>query len=103
MKRITLLLALFVSFTAFAKDLSNDVIMVSYEQAWIDHEGTLALKNNTNEEIRNVVFLITYLDMSGKELGPRKLISLHMNIRVSITITSQRVMVRTLLSKSISS
>lgn len=68
MKRIVLLLTLFISITAFAKDLNNDVTMVSYEQSWIDHEGTLALKNNTNEEIRNVVFLITYLDMSGKEL-----------------------------------
>ena len=68
MKRITLLLALFVSFTAFAKDLSKDITMVSYEQSWLDSEGTLALKNNTNEEIRNIVFLIKYLDMSGNEL-----------------------------------
>lgn len=44
------------------------VTMVSYEQGWLDDMGTLALKNNTNEEIHNVVFQITYLDMSGKAL-----------------------------------
>lgn len=42
--------------------------MVSYEQGWIDSKGTLALKNNSSEEVKNVVFLITYLDMSGKEM-----------------------------------
>lgn len=42
--------------------------MVSYEQVWLDSEGTLALKNNSSEEVKNVVFLITYLDMSGNEL-----------------------------------
>ena len=42
--------------------------MVSYEQGWLDSEGTLALKNNSSEEVKNVVFLITYLDMSGNEL-----------------------------------
>lgn len=44
------------------------VTMVSYEQGWLDSKGTLALKNNTTEEIHNVVFQITYLDMSGKAL-----------------------------------
>ena len=42
--------------------------MVSYEQGWLDSNGTLALKNNTDEEIHNVVFLITYLDMYGNPL-----------------------------------
>lgn len=69
MRRITLLLcAVIISFAAFAKDLTKDITMVSYEQSWLDSEGTLALKNNTNEEIRNIVFLIKYLDMSGNEL-----------------------------------
>lgn len=44
------------------------VTMVSYEQDWIDSRGTLALKNNTDVEIHNVAFQITYLDMSGKAL-----------------------------------
>lgn len=44
------------------------VTMVSYEQGWLDRNGTLALKNNTTEEIHNVVFQITYYDMSGKAL-----------------------------------
>ena len=42
--------------------------MVSYEQSWLDSEGTIALKNNTNKEIHNVVFQITYLDMKDTEL-----------------------------------
>jgi hypothetical protein len=51
-----------------AKNLKEDVTMVSYEQRWLDINGTLALKNNTNEEIRNVVYQITYLDMSDNPL-----------------------------------
>lgn len=47
---------------------TDDVTMVSYEQGWLDDRGTIALRNNTNEEIRNVAFQITYLDMSGKAL-----------------------------------
>lgn len=47
----------------------SSVTMVSYEQGWLDDMGTLALKNNTNEEIHNVFFQITYLDMSGKALN----------------------------------
>ena len=70
-KRISIaLLSIFISVVAFAanKDLEKDIIMVSYEQGWLDSEGTLALKNNSSEEVKNVVFLITYLDMSGNEL-----------------------------------
>lgn len=66
----TLLTGLFVLLQTFAApiDSTKAVTMVSYEQGWMDSNGTLALKNNTSEEIRNVTFLITYLDMSGKEL-----------------------------------
>ena len=70
-RRFTIaLLSIFLSVVTFAanRDLEKDITMVSYEQSWRDSQGTLALKNNTSEEIRNVVFLITYLDMSGKEL-----------------------------------
>lgn len=61
-------LVLVVSAFAVDKNLEKDITMVSYEQRWLDSEGTLALKNNTNEDIKNVVFVITYLDMSGQEL-----------------------------------
>jgi hypothetical protein len=61
-------LVLVVSAFAVDKNLEKDITMVSYEQSWRDSEGTLALKNNTNEDIKNVVFVITYLDMSGQEL-----------------------------------
>ena len=57
-----------VTSLAANKDLEKDITMVSYEQGWLDSEGTLALKNNSSEEVTNVVFLITYLDLSGNEL-----------------------------------
>ena len=60
-------MTLSVAISVFAVD-SSDISFVSYEQGWLDSKGTLALKNNTTEEIRNVKFLITYLDMSGNEL-----------------------------------
>lgn len=70
-KRILIaLLGVFLTLAAFAvnKDLEKDITMVSYEQGWLDSSGTLALKNNSSEEVKNVVFLITYLDMAGNEL-----------------------------------
>ena len=71
MKKIltTLILAI-MAIVAFAanKNLENDITMVSYEQRWLDVQGTLALKNNTKEEVRNITFIITYLDMEDNEL-----------------------------------
>jgi hypothetical protein len=71
MKKIfsTLVLAM-MALVVFAanKNLENDITMVSYEQSSIDIRGTLALKNNTKEEVRNVTFIITYLDMDGNEM-----------------------------------
>ena len=66
-KFIAVFWGLLVTLSAFAVN-KDDVTMVSYEQSWLDNEGTLALRNNTSEEIRNVVFQITYLDMSGNPL-----------------------------------
>lgn len=71
MKRIFLLiLASVISICTFAlpKDKVNAVTMESYEQNWNDMVGTIALKNNTNQDIYNVTFQLTYLDMSGKQL-----------------------------------
>lgn len=64
--QIALLTWLF-ALTAFAIEQS-DLTMVSYEQGWLDSRGTLALKNNTEETIKNVSFQITYFDMSGNAL-----------------------------------
>lgn len=47
---------------AFAAD---EVSMVSYEQNWNDHQGSLALKNNTDQPIKNLEFTIEYLNMKG--------------------------------------
>lgn len=49
--------------SATGNNKGNAVSMISYEQDWTDYEGTLALKNNTNEEIHNVTFRVTYLNM----------------------------------------
>ena len=71
MKKVfsTLVLAM-MAMVVFAanKNLENDITMVSYEQSGIDVRGTLALKNNTKEEVRNVTFIITYLDMDDNEM-----------------------------------
>lgn len=69
-KLLILLLALFPALVTFAanKDLVNDITMVSYEQSWRDSYGALSLKNNTNEEIKNVKMIMTYFDMSDREL-----------------------------------
>lgn len=73
-KRIHItVLSLLVAITAFAVEQS-DITMVSYEQSWRDYHGTLALKNNTSEQIHNVKFLITYLDMSGNEVDYKEYI-----------------------------
>lgn len=69
-KLILLVFSLLLTTMSFAlsKDSLNAVTMVSYEQSWLDSDGTLALRNNTNERIYNVAFLIKYLDMEGNEL-----------------------------------
>lgn len=70
-KRVSIVFTIFmVTMPALAenKDLENDITMVSYEQSSFDYEGVIALKNNTNEEIRSVEFRLIYLDMSGNEL-----------------------------------
>ena len=71
---VSTLVSLMLMVSAFAaeKNLEKDITMVSYEQSWLDSNGTLALRNNTSEEIHNLVFLITYLDMAGQELDYRE-------------------------------
>ena len=71
MKKIGLfVLTLLFSVVTFAisKDSLSAVTMVAYEQSCGDIEGTLALRNNTDEPIYNVAYRIVYLDMSGTPL-----------------------------------
>lgn len=87
MKRIYLfLLSLAFTFSAFALDKDNieAITMVSYEQMWSDYEGTLALKNNTDEDIENFTFQITYFDMSGNPLDYKEF-SKQVNIAAGMT------------------
>lgn len=60
--------AFFAISSANAKNTVDAVSLESYEQGWLDSDGTLSLKNNTAEEIHNVVFVIKYLDINGKQL-----------------------------------
>ena len=69
MKRLNItLLCLMLFVCSFAQTNEHAITMVSYEQRWLDNNGTLALKNNTTEDVHNVTFQITYLDMSGNPL-----------------------------------
>lgn len=70
MKRIYLLCMLLISLslTAANEKQNSAVTMISYEQSWLDKEGTLALKNQTPNEIKQISFQITYLDMQGNPL-----------------------------------
>ena len=65
---LILVSALSICAVALPKDKVDAVTMESYEQNWDDNVGTIALKNNTNQDIYNVTFQLIYLDMSGKQL-----------------------------------
>lgn len=80
------LFSVFIAVVLFAtnKDLGKDITMVSYEQRWLDGHGTLALKNNSSETVKNVVFLITYLDMAGNELDYEEF-TIHVSIAPGMT------------------
>lgn len=56
------------TFTLAQTTKESAVTMVSYDQSWTDYNATVALKNNTNEEIENVEFRIIYFDTSGTQL-----------------------------------
>lgn len=68
MRTLIFIVLMSFQFSIFAKDLKRDIEMVSYEQRWLDRNGTIALKNNTNENINNVAYKIIYLDMSNKPI-----------------------------------
>lgn len=57
-----------LSVHATSKDTVNALRMVSYEQTWLDNQGTLALKNNTKHTIYNVRYRLTYFDMKGNPM-----------------------------------
>lgn len=63
-----LMLLVALSVHATSKGTVNALRMVSYEQTWLDHQGTLALKNNTKHTIYNVRYRLTYFDMKGNPM-----------------------------------
>lgn len=63
-----LMLLVALSVHATSKDTVNALRMVSYEQTWLDNQGTLALKNNTKHTIYNVRYRLTYFDMKGNPM-----------------------------------
>lgn len=67
-KFIFLLFFTLSSFFSFAQDNTNAVTMEGFSQGWLDSEATIRLKNNTDEYIENVGFVLTYYDMKGNML-----------------------------------
>lgn len=55
-----------ISMFALATDSDEAVSMISYEQGWLDSNGTIALRNNTSETIHDVTFMLEYLDMQDR-------------------------------------
>lgn len=69
MKRFLLMAVMaLIALQGFAVTDKNAVTMVSFEQRYNDYQSTIALRNNTSEQIHNVAFLIRYLDMKGNDL-----------------------------------
>lgn len=69
--KVTFFLVLVIAFQNVWATSSQDlpaINMVSYEQSWLDHKGTIALKNNTGEDIHSVTFMLEYLDMQGNPM-----------------------------------
>ena len=71
-KKISFLMFVWLMVSSFAFALTGDslkaVSMVGYEQNWDDFQGTISLKNNTNSDIKNLSFRITYFNMKGEQL-----------------------------------
>lgn len=67
MKKLILLFILFFNFSLSAI-ADDDVSFVSYEQGSFDYKGAISLKNNTEQDIENVKFQLTYYDMQGNPI-----------------------------------
>lgn len=65
---ILLLLTINLNVSAQSKQDSTAINMVSYEQSAYDTKGTIALKNNTPDDIHNISFVLEYLDMQGNPM-----------------------------------
>ncbi len=69
MKKLTITILCFLLCSIILAQVDNNAVtMVSFEQLAHDYTATISLKNNTKEEIQDVTFQITYLDMEGKPL-----------------------------------
>lgn len=53
---------------ALTGDSLKAVSMVKYEQNWNDDHATISVRNNTQSDIKNLAFRITYQDMNGNSL-----------------------------------
>lgn len=69
---LSFILFILASLQLSAANENDPVSMISYEQGWLDDNGTIALKNNTQEDVHNVSFIIRYYDMNGTELDYRE-------------------------------
>jgi len=72
---LVLLIAVIMTLTATASEQTAEaaaVTMVSYVQTWKDSLGTIALKNNSDSTVYNMVFALTYFNSDDKELETRE-------------------------------
>lgn len=86
-KLLFILICVLITTHSHSADQSSEepaVTMVSYEQNWLDYQGTLALKNNTDKSINKITFRIIYLDMSGDQLDYKEF-SRNVNIAPQMT------------------
>lgn len=67
MKKLFLFI-LFIVQVAFVSAAHMKPLTLHCLQNWIDDQGTIALKNNTDNEVMSVSFMITYFDMNGNQL-----------------------------------
>lgn len=65
---LVFMILLALSCFASASDSLSSVAFESYVQGEFDSEGAISLKNNTRQQIHNVSFRLTYLDMKDKPL-----------------------------------
>ncbi|MBO4488124.1 MAG: hypothetical protein J5741_00515 [Bacteroidales bacterium] len=62
MKKVISTILCFLLYSSILAQVDNNAVtLVSFEQDAFDYDGTLALKNNTQEDIQNVTFQIIYL------------------------------------------
>lgn len=89
MKRFLFILCIVLqtlSFQSLAQNNGPAVSMEAFEQGCFESEATIALKNNTGENINDIAFIIKYLDMNGKQMDYKEF---SYNVRIAPGMTKK--------------